>query len=61
MDMDNASITSMRVFPTMNYPNATNLKFAQSDEWWQKGERLETVSELLDVLALVRAITVASP
>jgi len=60
MDKDNASVTTMRVFRTMNYPNATNLKFAQSDEWWQKGERLKTVSELLHILALVRAIPVAS-
>ena len=60
MNEDNASVTTIRVFRTLDYPNRTNLKFAQSDQWWEKGERLETISELLHVLARVGAITVAS-
>jgi DNA invertase Pin-like site-specific DNA recombinase len=60
MNEDNASVTTIRVFRTLDYPNRTNLKFAQSDQWWEKGERLETISELLHVLARVGAITVAN-
>jgi len=50
MDERNASVTSMRVFRKMNYPNATNLKFRLDNDWWQTGEPLEKTADLLVIL-----------
>jgi DNA invertase Pin-like site-specific DNA recombinase len=50
MDERNASITSIRVFRKMDYGNATNLKFGLDHQWWQTGEHLKQISDLLAVL-----------
>jgi DNA invertase Pin-like site-specific DNA recombinase len=54
MDDRNASITSIRVFRKMDYGNATNLKFALDHRWWQTGEPLDQISNLLAVLRNIR-------
>ena len=53
MDERNASVTSMKVFRKMDYPNATNLKFRLDNDWWRTGEPLEKVADSLDVLKYV--------
>ena len=50
MDERNASVTSMRVFRKMDYPNATNLKFRLDNDWWLAGKPLEKTADLLEVL-----------
>lgn len=54
MDESNASITTMRVFRNMEYPNLTSLKFGLDSEWLQAGERLQNVSDFLEVLTRTR-------
>ncbi len=48
MDEDNASITAVRVFRNMEYPNPTSLKFSVDSDWLQAGERLLKISELFE-------------
>jgi hypothetical protein len=50
MDESNASITTMRIFRNMEYPNLTSLKFGLDSEWLQAGERLQNVTDFLEVL-----------
>jgi DNA invertase Pin-like site-specific DNA recombinase len=50
MDERNASITSVRVFRKLDYPNPTNFKFGVDHDWWQTGEPLEKAADLLRVL-----------
>ena len=50
MDDRNASVTCIRVFPKMDYGNASNLKFALDHPWWQTGKPLEQISDFLKVL-----------
>jgi DNA invertase Pin-like site-specific DNA recombinase len=56
MDERNESVTSVRVFPKMNYPNPTNLKFGLDHEWWQTGKPLEKIHDFLAVLKYVRGL-----
>lgn len=50
MDERNASVTSMRVFRKMDYPNATNLKFRLDNDWWLAGKPLEKTADLIEVI-----------
>lgn len=52
----NAAITSIRVFLKMDYGNATNLKFGLDHPWWQTGEPLDQISDLLAVLRNFRRL-----
>jgi DNA invertase Pin-like site-specific DNA recombinase len=54
MDERNASITSVRVFRKIDYGNATNLKFGLDHPWWQTGEPLDRISDLLAVVREIR-------
>ena len=56
MDGRNSAITSIRVFREMDYGNVTNLKFALDHPWWQTGEPLEQISDLLAVLSDIRRL-----
>jgi len=56
MDERNASVTSIRVFPKMDYGNATNLKFALDHPWWQTGKPLEQISDFVKVLTDFRRL-----
>jgi DNA invertase Pin-like site-specific DNA recombinase len=56
MDDRNSSITSIRVFRKMDYGNATSLKFALDHPWFQTGNLMEDISDLLAILRDIRRL-----
>jgi len=55
MDEQRASIRTMFVFLNMEYGYPTSRKFGKDSAWLQTGERLDNLSDFLQVLARVRA------